>query len=336
MEVREQIPLSSLTTFGVGGPARFVLSCESDEDVRDALAFARARHLPWKVLGEGSNVLASDDGFDGVIILPRIEGVTHTDTGPAVLLEAGAGVSWDALVKAAAVRGLWGLENLAGIPGTVGAAPVQNIGAYGSELKDAFSYLDAFDTEQGEVVRMGTKECTFGYRDSVFKKSQRYLVLKVAFSLSKNGSPNLAYQDLARAKDAGADFSSPQAVGEVVRAIRAKKFPDLSKEGTAGSFFKNPVITKEVYATLSAQHPGMPQYPAGDMVKVPLAFVLDRVLSMRGFRLGAARLFEAQPLVLVLDAGSAASDVEALAHLVEERVYDATGIRIEREVRMLT
>lgn len=331
----ERVSLASLTTFKAGGPARILAHVKSIEDLKDALTLAQREGLPFYPLGEGSNVLPPDDGYEGVILRVEFPGMEFVDDGDVTLLIAGAGVHWDDAVKAAAERSLWGIENLAGIPGTIGAAPVQNIGAYGAELSQVLREVQAYDAKEGSVVHIPVNECGLGYRDSRFKHEPNLLITKVTLALSRTPAPRITYGDLLAAKERGEDMSTPAAIGAVVRAIRSKKFPDLAVAGTAGSFFKNPVLSQQAYDELSARHGVVPQFPNPDGIKVPLAFVLDKVLALRGFRMGNAHLFGAQPLVLVLDAGGTAQEVEALAQEVEKRVHDATGIRIEREVRTL-
>jgi UDP-N-acetylmuramate dehydrogenase len=357
---KDNVSLASLTTFKIGGNARTVFDCSSVEEIQTALAYAREGGLPWYVLGSGSNVLASDAGYDGVIILPRIGGISfenregkedNADVGE-VLVTAGAGVSWDALVEETVVRGLWGLENLAGIPGTVGAAPVQNVGAYGADISGTLAYVDVLDTTATEpaltAIRMTNVQCEFGYRDSIFKKSidifqGKFIILRAAFLLTKQGTPQIAYPDLAALADSStqaAPLTTPQSIAQSVRAIRAQKFPDLSTTGTAGSFFKNSIVTVTEYSNLKNVYPDLPGYPETDplYIKVSLAWILDKVLNLRGFSNGSAtvRLFERQPLVLVAEPGATAADVDALANEVAHRVFTATSIRIEREVRSLS
>lgn len=331
MIVREYVPLSSLTTLCVGGPARFVIAAASDEEVRAACAFARTRSAPLCVLGDGSNVLAKDEGYEGVIIMPRLIDMSFGSEEAVV----GAGVSWEAFVKEAASRNLWGVENLAGIPGTVGAAPVQNIGAYGAEVKDVISFVDVMRAHDGETERLTRSDCAFSYRDSIFKREEGRIILRVGFRLSGSGAPRLSYPDLMRARESGAPLMTAQQVGDAVRAIRAEKFPDLSSCGTAGSFFKNPVVSERAFDALKKEYPDIPGFEDGDTVKVPLAYILDKILGLRGYRKGSAHLYERQPLVLVLDRGGSVRDVEALARDVEARVFEATGIIVEREVRTL-
>lgn len=333
MILREHVPLSSLTTLRVGGSVRFVAVCETREDVQEALAFARARLLPWSVLGEGSNVLASDEGYEGVILSMRIPGIALAAQDGAVLLTAGAGVSWDALVREAAAQGLWGLENLAGIPGTVGASPVQNIGAYGMEVKDTLHEVHAIDATTGEERVFPREACGFGYRESRFKREPDLVIVAVSFVLRKGGEPQVGYKDLALAAAEGIDLSTPESIGNAVRTIRARKFPDLALVGTAGSFFKNPTIPAADFDRLKEEYTDLPGFPNEHGVKIPLAFVLDHMLNLKGYAEGNIALFEKQPLVLVANGGASANEIEAFADGVARRVHDATGIRIEREVR---
>lgn len=336
MIMREHVPLEALTTLRVGGVARFVCECVTEEDVREAIAFATAEDLPWYVLGEGSNVLAPDAGYAGVIIRMLGADVRTEERDDRVLVTALAGIRWDALVTEAARLGLWGIENLAGIPGTVGASPVQNIGAYGMEVKDTIESVRILDTKDGALRTLAAAECDFGYRDSRFKRDASLVILSVTFALTRDGTPQVAYKDLANAASEGKDLSTPGAIGNAVRAIRARKFPDLSVQGTAGSFFKNPVIDRAHFATLKESYAQMPGYETIEGIKIPLAFVLDQVLGLRGHLHGNVSLFENQPLVLVTREGATADEVDAFADEIVRRVHEKTGIVIEREVRVLS
>ncbi len=272
-------------------------------------------------------MLVGDAGFDGLVVKIEFSGVELQET----TLIAGAGESWDGLVARAVSEGLWGVENLSGIPGTVGAAPVQNIGAYGSEVKDTVVWLEAFDIETGDMVRFANSECGFGYRTSVFKKSPgRYVILRVAFELKKDGTPNSSYKDLADTSRLNLDE-----IRAKVLAIRARKFPDLTKEGTAGSFFLNPVVSPEVAAALKGRYPDLPQFAAEGGVKLSLAWLLDTALGLKGASVGGARLFERQPLVVVASRDARAQDVVALAQKIKKEVKEKLHIEIEEEVRIL-
>ena len=335
MNVRASVPLQDLTTFRIGGPARYVIDITNDETLRDAIAFADEQHLPHRVLGEGSNVLAADDGYEGVVLRMVTSECSFSDEGGATTVTADAGLHWDALVREAAARNVWGIENLAGIPGTVGAAPVQNIGAYGVELERCLTSVAVFNTETKQRGSLTKSECGFGYRESRFKHEPHLIITSVTFTLTRTPTPELSYGDIARAIADGVAHATPGEIGEMVRSIRAKKFPDITKEGTAGSFFKNPTISEKAFMELAIRYPNLPHYPVVNGVKIPLAYILDQVLGLRGYRKGKARLFEAQPLVLVADHGATRDDVDALASEVTQKVFDATHITIEREVRDL-
>jgi UDP-N-acetylmuramate dehydrogenase len=328
MIIEENIPLAPLTTFALGGPAHYFVRVQNIDELKESLAFAKAKNIKVLVLGGGSNVLVSDDGFDGLVIKIEITGVKQDDT----TLVAGAGESWDALVARAVDEGLWGIENLSGIPGTVGAAPVQNIGAYGAELKDTLAWVEALDTANGAVVRFAGNECGFGYRSSLFKQTPgRYVILRAAFNLKKDGTPNDLYKDLA-----GIAGLSLAEIRAKVLAVRAQKFPDLTREGTAGSFFLNPVVSPATAAQLAGRYPGLPQFAAGGGVKLSLAWLLDNALGLKGAMVGGARLFERQPLVIAASRDARARDVRALAEKIKKEVKEQLGIEIEEEVRILT
>lgn len=336
MIVHENVALSSLTTFRIGGNARYVAECASVADVAEAVAFAKEKALPYSPLGEGSNVLVSDEGYPGVVLHIRIGGIEMEDMDDGtVRVRVGAGIIWDRLVSIVAAKGLWGVENLAGIPGTTGAAPVQNIGAYGAELSDTVVSVLAFDTQQGKVVEFTKEACEFAYRESVFKKERKYVITEVVFALQSQGTPSVSYKDLQALAEQGTSLTTPREIAAAVRSVRSKKFPDLRVQGTAGSFFKNPIISIAEYDALRADYPDMPGYETTSGIKVPLGWILDRVLSLRGFSMGPVRLYEQQALVLVAERGAHATDVDALAQYVAEKVLNETRIQIEREVQTL-
>jgi len=333
MILKEDVPLSTITTLRVGGPARFVVRCVTEEDILEGIRYAKERNLPLYVLGQGSNLLASDQGFEGVVLKIETRGIHTETTGTGVLITVQAGVPWETLVKAVASESLWGLENLAGIPGTVGAAPVQNIGAYGMEVKDTIEEVKALDTVTEEARIFTTEQCAFGYRESMFKHAKNLLILSVTFRLHTEGEPRTDYKDLTTYIDEHGALKSPQSVGDAVRSIRARKFPDLQIVGTAGSFFKNPTISLEAYARLQETYEAIPGFPNSEGIKIPLAFVLDKVLNLRGYTEGNVSLFEEQPLVLVAHEGASSDEIHVFAKKIAQRVYDVTGITIEREVQ---
>ena len=335
MYIEENVPLAPFTTFQIGGPARFFVRATSVEDLREALAYAKEKDIKTLILGGGSNMLFDDEGFDGLVIKNEITGVEIEKTADGAILIAEAGENWDHVVARSVAEGLWGLENLSGIPGTVGAAPVQNIGAYGRELKDAFLWAEVLDVGSGRVVRMDAGACQFGYRMSLFKATPgRYAVLRVALRLLVHDTAHITYRDLAEAFQYDS-VPSVVEVREAVLRIRARKFPDLTKEGTAGSFFLNPIVSKEKAAELRHAYPELPQFPALQGTKLSLAWLLDNVLNLRGFAVGSARLFEKQPLVIVASRNATSQDVITLMHSVMEKVQDIFSISLEEEVRII-
>lgn len=328
------VPLSSLTTLRVGGPVATLIDCASVNELQTVVANAIAHNQAWRVLGGGSNVLASDTGFEGTVFRLRDETITSVEEGDTVLVTAAAGASWEALVRYAAEHVLWGIENLAGIPGTVGAAPVQNIGAYGVEIKDTFHHLTTLHAPTGRIETWDKDTCAFGYRDSKLKHNPNWIVLSVTFALTRTGNPHTEYTDLVRARDAGIDLSTPGAIGEAVRAIRARKFPDTRVIGTAGSFFKNPSVDDAILARIRTTLPDIPTYPGTHGTKIPLAYLLDKGLQLRGYQQGHVALYEAQPLVLVAYEGATATEINLFADTIASRVHETFGVRIEREVRL--
>ncbi len=329
-EFKEQVSLASFTTFHIGGPARLLAEIHTEEDLKTSFALARERGLPPFVLGAGSNVLVPDDGVEGLVIRMLIDGISCEDPE---LLVAGAGALWDDVVDAAAAREMYGIENLAGIPGTLGGAVVQNIGAYGAELKEVFEYADAIDSTTGESRRIRRDEATFAYRTSLFKEHRELVITRVALRLKRHSLPNVAYADLARARELGTPLATPHEIARAVRNIRALKFPDSALEGSAGSFFKNPVISSAQTEALQKRFPGVPLFLQGDgRTKVSLAWLLDHVLSLKGYTEGAVRCYEKQPLVIVARSGATAREVHAFADSIALRVLTEVGIAIEREV----
>lgn len=335
MNVQTHVSLAPYTTFRIGGVAQFFIEAKSEDDVREAIRFAREKGVPLLTLGGGSNVLVTDSVVDAVVLRVAIPGMVFSEQGDQEQVAVGAGEIWDVLVKEACDRGLFGVENLAAIPGTVGGAAVQNIGAYGAEFSECVEYVEAIDQRDESLLtkRFPKEACHFAYRTSVFKQEPSLIVTSAVLRFSKNGTPRLGYPDLVKLVEAGTKLETPLHIAEAVRAVRARKFPDLSKEGTAGSFFKNPVVSAEKAAELMVRFPEIRQFPQKDgTVKIALAWILDHVLALKGFRMGRVRLFENQPLVIAGDFGATQHEVDALAETVQAKVFSETGIMIEREV----
>lgn len=333
--IQEHIPLAPLTTFKIGGEARYLARVKNIEELAEALTFAEVKSAPVFVLGGGSNVLISDLGFNGLVIKIEIAGIEeHNST-----LVAGAGESWDKVVENAVDNNLWGIENLSGIPGTVGGAVVQNIGAYGQAISQTFHWAEVFNTQTKKVETLGKEACNFGYRSSIFKEKEgQYIVLRAAFELSKTPVANLSYKDL-QSRLQGKSLTLSE-IRNAVLEIRAEKFPDLRIEGSAGSFFKNPILPKEEADILQAKYPLMPVFtlPETNNIKVPLGWFLDYrhgVMDLREVRFGGARMFEKQFLVIAATRGASSRDVKELADYVKKSVQEKLNIIIEPEVKII-
>jgi UDP-N-acetylmuramate dehydrogenase len=337
VNIEENISLQEFTTFRIGGKAKYFVRIKEINDLQIAIAFANSKKVPVFVLGGGSNIVMSDAGFPGLVIKMEITGIDiNLEKEGSVIVSAGAGVDWDMFVQETVDQGLHGLENLSLIPGTVGAAPVQNIGAYGAEVKNTIEWVEALDIETGVMRHFTNEECTFSYRMSFFKtpKGKKYIITRVGFILQRNGELNTSYKDIAEyIKTNNVSEVTLHNVREMVIDIRTKKLPSIKEYGTAGSFFKNPIITQKSYDKLLKEFPTMPHYPAGEgKVKVPAAWILDNLCGFKGYRDGDVGVYKNQALVLVNFGKATAADVKALAQKMIDCVKEKTGIELEREV----
>lgn len=336
LQITHNIPLKSYTTLGVGGPAEYFVPVHFEAELIEAVAYARKANLRISILGGGSNVLIADQGVKGLVILMSIKGITSTDERDAVFVTAQAGERLDDVVLYCVKRGWWGIENLSHIPGTVGATPIQNVGAYGVEVKDIISSVTVFNTETNMMEEFQNKFCAFGYRDSIFKKesAKKYIITAVTFVLSKTANQKLAYRDLKNRFE----NSNPslQEIREAVIHIRAEKFPNWMRVGTAGSFFKNPIVSQEKYQTLLGLYPELQGYAGADgSVKVPLGWILDKVLHLKGLKEGNVATYEQQALVLVVEKNATATEVISFAEKIIKKVEKEIDIAVEYEVTMI-
>lgn len=335
MEVRENISLLGMNSFGFDVSARRLVGFASAEDLRQAFASMPSGE-PWYVLGGGNNVLFTAD-YGGTLLHPLDRSVTlEGGDGERALVRVGAGAEWDDFVGWAVGQGLGGVENLSLIPGCAGAAPVQNIGAYGVEAKDTIESVECYFPDEDRVVALSSAECRFGYRDSVFKRElrSRAVILSVLFGLSRRPEFRLRYGDVSRRVD---ELGGPSLknIREAVVAIRRAKLPDPKILGNAGSFFKNPVVSEEQAAKLLARWPDMPRYEAGEgFVKLAAGWLIDRC-GWKGRRMGPVGVHNRQALVLVHYGGGAGADVMRLARAVQRDVAERFGVRIEMEVNLL-
>jgi UDP-N-acetylmuramate dehydrogenase len=338
-EVRENVVLAAYTTMGVGGPARFFVEAGSEEQAVAALKWARERSLPVFVLGGGSNLLVADAGFEGLVLRVALRGVELEDGG--ALFRAAAGEDWDRFVQRTVGDGCAGIECLAGIPGSVGGTPVQNVGAYGQEVAETIERVRVLELETLEFREMTAGECEFSYRKSRFNSVDRgrFLVTRVDFRLRPGGRPELRYADLVKAFEEGASASLVEVAAQVRRIRRTKGM--LLVEGdvdcrSAGSFFKNPLVSEGQVAEIVKQiGERPPTYPGGEgMVKLPAAWLIEKAGFAKGLKLGRVGISSRHSLALVNLGGATAAEVLALRDLIVERVGEF-GIRLEMEPVLL-
>ncbi len=352
-KIEENVPLKYFTTFRIGGPARYFVEAENLQDVKDALAFVEKNNLQTFVLGSGSNILVSDNGFDGLVVVPEIMGIEKVwEDENEVKLKIGSGENWDEVVAYAVAEGLWGVENLSYIPGKVGGVPMQSVGAYGQEAKDIIESVEVYDTVDREMKVFNNEECEFGYRESRFntRERKRYIILSVVFKLKKSGVSNLKYLDVTNYfKGKGILDPSLKEMREAIVWIRKNKLPDPVVVGNAGSFFKNLVLNeKETDELFKKVKRSSSQEVVDKLIevknklfspsgfKIPTAFLIDVVCGLKGFQMGGAKVHDRQALVLVNESGNAtAREILELAHHVMETVYKKTGIKIYPEPELL-
>ncbi len=348
----EHVPLAPLTTFGIGGAARWFASIADEQQLQAAWAWAAEQCLPVFVLGGGSNVLVADAGFAGLVLRIAFLGVAEEDRGAKRLFTVAAGEDWDALVTRTVGRDCAGMECLAGIPGTVGGTPVQNVGAYGQEVADTITEVRCFDRATGEFLVFPAEACGFAYRRSRFNSAPdrgRYIVTAVQFALTPGGAPSLAYADLARAFAGRAEQPNLAEVAETVRGIRrakgmviypgplAERDPDTR---SAGSFFKNPVVPTTLYEAIAGSvapesAPSYPAPPAPDgsaQRKLPAAWLLEQAGFPKGFALGGAAVSSKHTLALTNRSGRAtAAEILQLQDALAAGVFRRFGVVLERE-----
>jgi UDP-N-acetylmuramate dehydrogenase len=348
MLLEENKPLAPFTTFGIGGPARWFVEAASEDEIVEATAWARESGAPLFVLGGGSNLLVSDAGFDGLVLRVGLRGIAVApDHSSQKIYQAAAGEDWEHCVQQTIEDGCAGLECLAGIPGTVGGTPVQNVGAYGQEVASVIERVRAFDLKQQAFVELSADECIFSYRRSRFNSVDRgrYIVTRVDYRLKPGGAPTLRYAELQRAvlesRPEGTEASLTE-VAMVVRRIRRSKGM-LLVEGdpdcrSAGSFFKNPVVSEEQVrriAECSEKEP--PRFPAGagagniGLVKVPAAWLIEQAGFKKGYALGAAGISSRHTLALVNRGSASAAEILALATQITTAVETRFGIHLEME-----
>lgn len=335
--VCENVSLKPFNTFGVEVRARLFAEAHDDAEVREALAMASARGIPLQVIGGGSNLLLTAD-IDALVLRMASRGLRLLgDDGELVLVEAEAGEPWHPFVLWTLEQGLAGLENLSLIPGTVGAAPMQNIGAYGVEIKDVFAGLTAMDRLSGELRDFSLEECAFGYRDSLFKREVgRWLILRVRFKLSRALSLHLDYGPVRqRLQEQGVDAPTASDVSRAICSIRSEKLPDPAQLGNAGSFFKNPLVPAGLAERLRGEHADLVAYPQADgQVKLAAGWLIERA-GWKGYRDGDAGVHRLQALVLVNHGAATGLQLLDLAQRIQADVAERFGVVLEMEPNLL-
>lgn len=336
----ENVALKEFTTMKTGGTARYFFVAKNVEDIKEAIVFAKEKNLPVVILGGGSNTIAPDEGFSGVVIKIKILGVVfEKEKNNVVKVTAGAGVEWDTLVKESVDIGLYGLENLSSIPGTVGASPVQNIGAYGAEVKDTVSQVEVFDIDNILIKKIPNKECLFGYRDSLFKskRGKSLVVLNVVFELNEKGELDTKYKDVEKFFRENNITLTLKTLRSAIIEIRASKLPDIKKVGTAGSFFKNPVVSEKTMEKLLKKYSNISYFATSDnQFKLSAAWLLDKVGGWNGVCVGDVCVYKQQPLVLVNLGNATTKEILLLADKIQKNIKQKTGVELELEVSILS
>ena len=331
MKIIENKTFKDLTTFRIGGKIKYYAEAKNRKEVEEATRFAKSKNLPIIIIGGGSDFLASDKVFEGLAI--KFIGSKVSIDGDKVTAEAG--MSWDKLVEYTVKNNLQGIECLSGIPGTVGASPIQNIGAYGQELADTFISLTAYNTAEAKSIIFNKNDCMFGYRESIFKEKshwQKYIITDITLKLYKNGSPRANYESLR-----GSIGNNPTLadVRKAVLEVRSEKLENPNKVGNAGSFFKNPIISVDQKNRLEREYPDVKVFPFGDEFKVPAAWLIENT-GWKGKAYRGAGVSSKHALILInADGRAKAEDILKLSEMIINDVYKKFGVKLEREVQLI-
>lgn len=335
MEIIKNISLAELTTMKVGGRAAFCTAVKSDQEIYDALDFAKAENIPVYIIGGGSNSIARDETYPGLIVKNLIKGFEIiSDDETSTTITVGAGEIWDSFVQKTTDLGLSGVEAISAVPGSVGASPVQNVGAYGQEVSDTITELKAIDTESGETVVLKNQDCEFSYRNSIFRDKfrGRYIITAVTFKLSKTHLKPPFYPALNKYIDQHqiTDFS-PASIRKIVTAIRQTKLPDPSLVPNSGSFFKNALVDQNTLQELQKTYPDIPNYQMpGNQWKIPTGWLIDQA-NLKGKTFSGIQIYDKNALVLVNRSTKEYRDLAAARTEIQNQVFDQFGIKIEQE-----
>lgn len=354
IHIRENYPLASITSFKIGGPAKYFTEVTSTQEVVEAFDYAKENQLEVLLIGGASNMLVSDNGFDGLVIKMNLRGkellINQDSDEKKIYIKVAAGENWDNFVQHCVDQRWWGIENLSLIPGNVGSVPIQNVGAYGQEASQVVESVEVYDRQTGEVKALKNADCGFSYRKSIFNSSEkgRYVVLYVTFQLSREGQPYLGYPDVQKYFEQEDKVPSLENIRKAIIEIRQRKLPNPAQIGNSGSFFKNVQITEEQYENLKKKF--LENFSEQDVevleelkqkfcfegvIKIPTAFLIDRS-GLKGIQVGGASIHQNQPLVIVNTTGNAtASDVLNLFKKVRQAVYAKTGLEIANEPELI-
>jgi len=341
--LQRNVPLASLTTLGIGGPAKLFVRAETVDEIREVIPWAAARLEPLFILGGGSNVLIADNGFDGVVLQIDLRGMTILSEGSeSVTIYVAAGERWDDFVAFAVDRGWAGIECLSGIPGLTGATPIQNVGAYGQEVSETIIGVEAVERDTGRVVTLTNLECGFGYRQSVFKNAakDRYVVAGVTFRLKPHGSAAIRYPELQKYLDEHQIDAGdlPQVRGAVI-AIRKRKGmvldPSDPDTRSDGSFFMNPVVTPARFEEIRRDAGNIPHFPSGDHIKLSAAWLIEQAGFHKGFVHGNVGLSSKHTLAVINRGGGTAREVLELVRMIQDGVRETFGVEIQPEPNLV-
>lgn len=325
--------LKDFHTFAIPVKALSIEEIYTSEQLLESYQKAKEAHRPFLFIGEGSDILFTDD-FLGTVAVNKMAGKVHYEDTNYHYLTVAGGENWHQFVEWCIEQGVGGLENLALIPGCVGSAPIQNIGAYGVEVRDFLDRVKVLNLETQQFLTLSNQECQFGYRESIFKHDLKdhHIIVEVTFKLPKKWRPQVAYGELAALPE---ELKTPKGIFDKVCEIRTSKLPDPHIEGNAGSFFKNPIVNSDIFLRLQKQYPQMPHYPQSDgLVKLAAGWLIDQC-QLKGYQIGGAKVHSKQALVLVNTGTATSEDVVRLASEVRKKVLTKFGVALEPEVRFI-
>jgi UDP-N-acetylmuramate dehydrogenase len=350
--IRKNFPLARLTTFRIGGPAKYYAEAKNEEQLMAALVFSKKEKVPFMILGGGSNMLVSDTGYKGLIIVLKMRGYKKVkETKHHVFMQIASGENWDAAAARMVSLKLWGAENLSYIPGTTGAAAVQNIGAYGQEIMHILESVEAYDTKTESIVVLSNKECKFRYRASIFNKEEkgRFIILSIVLRLKKDGKPNVTYPDVIKYfQEHPKKKTTLSGMRDAIISIRKRKLPDPKNIGNMGSVYKNIYLNHDEYEKLYKKvQKNLPPEQLSKLedikkkfysdrgIKIPAAYLVD-ACGFRGAEFGGAKVHERQVLVLINATGHAkAHDVMMLMKQIRQKVHKMTGLKLTPEPELV-